>query len=325
MTIELVLAGRAELAERVRAWLGDSSATSLALQAESSHEALAVFAAVVLQLTEEERLRFLSRIVVVDSVAAWNSLSLSDEPLILVPRFRDERAIGRAGRKGHRVIVPLSSGDSGSAELIPRLARGQAEEALRSAGLPEDKVESLVTLARRSMTCFRRKLAVRPEVQQPRWAQATEARALLPSLLAGAWNDRSEGDRQTLAVLAKLAGLRPAGKVADHPNETLRRIFLPWFPQTHATVEERLRVLDALREREPQVAWELLLHLLPENHSIGHPTHKAQWREWLPDAEPGVTHREYFTVTTEVLERMLNDVGENGAQWENLIDIAEIN
>jgi DNA-binding transcriptional ArsR family regulator len=533
ITANFLLAGRSDLAKTVQAWLVDSSTSTLALQAESRDEALAVFAASVLQLPEEQRLRLLGRIIVVDTVAAWIALALSDEPLLLVMRFKDDQAIGRARRKGHRVLIPLGSEDTGdSAQVAPRVSRREAEEALRAAGVSVNDAAELVALARRSITSFRRRLALRPELQQPQWAQAAEGRSLVPALLVGAWNDQSAADRavlsslarreyeefsdglvrwangadpplrrvgdlwqlvskedawvqlaryvrredmdrfqevvlrvlgtpdprfdlpaedrwlasvrgrvrqhsaalchgiaETLAVmgsrgenmritgnatlrdvatyivrellaranrdwriwasiarylpllaeaapdallgavevglagdnpvvmelfveepsplfgssehtgllwaletlawsrdclgratliLAQLARRDPGGKLANRPEATLRGIFLPWLPQTAATVEERLRVLDLLRQREPNVGWTLMRQLLPEFHSFGHPTAKPQWREWAPDTN-AVTRRELFTVTKEVLQRMLDDVGLSGTRWEDLI------
>jgi hypothetical protein len=104
-------------------------------------------------------------------------------------RFRDEQAIGRARRKGHRVVIPLGLEDTGeAAEVAPRVGRREAEEALRASGVPEREVAELVTLARRSMTSFRRKVGIRPELRQPAWAESAAGRKSVAALLAGAWD-----------------------------------------------------------------------------------------------------------------------------------------
>ena len=534
ITMQFVLAGRDRLANKVIDWLLKSSETTLALRAESCQEALAVFAAIVLDYSGSEREWLLARIVVVDNVATWNALSLSNEPLILIPRFEDDAALGRAKRTGHRVVVVLGAeSTSGSSEEVRRLARGKAEEALRAMGIKENKVLSLATLARRSMTCFRRALAVRPEIQRPQWAQSNEGRRLVPALLAGVWTDTSKADRALLSTLARcdyeafsdsvsqwvgatdpplrcvgavfelvsredswaqlaryvrrddlnpfrqvvlhvlgvpdpqfdlpleqrwlagvhgqvpahssglseglavtlaimgargdvctvaggvslrqeaesivgelldranqdrrlwgslshvlpllaeaapdvflaaveaglagdtppvmelfveapdplfgsanhsgllwaleslawspdhlarasfllatLARLDTGGQWANRPAASLRAIFLPWLPQTTARVENRLDVIDRIRDREPDVSWKMMKALLPESHGIGHPSTKPQWREWAPDEDPRITRGEFFEVTKEVLQRMLNDVGASGARWEDLI------
>ena len=534
ITMQLVLAGRKGLANKVIDWLVKSSETTLALRAESCQEALAVFAATILGYSGSEREWLLSRIVVVDTVATWNALTLSNETLILIPRFEDDAALGRARRTGHRVVLPLGAeSTSDSSEEVRRLARGEAEEALRAMGIQEKKVRNLATLARRSMTCFRRALAVRPEIQRPQWAQSNEGRRLVPALLAGVWTDTSKADRAVLStlarcdyeafsddtsrwvdasdpplrrvddvfelvsredswaqlarhvrrddldrfrqvvldvlgvpdpqfdlplkdrwfagvhgqvpahssrlyegltvtlaimgargevftvaggmtlrqkaesivsellgranqdtrlwlslshvlpllaeaapdvfleevedglkgdtprvmdlfveapdplfgsanhsgllwaleslawspdhlaraalVLATLAHMDPGGQWANRPAASLRGIFLPWLPQTTARVEKRMDITDRLRERTPDVSWKLMKELLPEFRGISFPSAKPRWREWAPDEDPRVTRGEFFEVTKEVLQRMLNDVGTSGARWEDLI------
>ena len=172
LTKEFILAGRKPLTDKAMEWLIKSSEATFALQASSQAEALAILAAILLnQPAGLERDRVVARTLVVDSLTAWNVLTLSDAPLILIPRFdEDYAAIGRARRNGHRVVVLLGAADSsGTAEEAPRLGRREAENALRAMGIAEKKVAKLADLARHSMTCFRREIAVRPEIRQPPW------------------------------------------------------------------------------------------------------------------------------------------------------------
>ena len=139
---------------------------------------------------------------------------------------------------------------------------------------------------------------------------------LLWSLETLAWSPDYLG-RATL-ILAQLVNRDPGGRLSNRPEKTLRAIFLPWLPQTAATVEERLRVLDLLRQRDPGVAWTLMRQLLPEFYGVGTLTAKPRWREWVPETNV-VARREVFTVTKELLHRMLDDVALNGMRWEDLI------
>lgn len=202
---ELVLAGRGQVVEKVHEWLRGPSET-IALRSESREEALAVFAAALQQLPSEERDQQFSRAVVVRDVSAWDHLTGSQVSLTLLLDFGgDPDAVTRAARKGHRVVVPLGRCDSTSATTlsIPRISRREAAKALTDTGVAEDRARELAVLARRSLTSFRRKFALRPEVRQPRWADPPEARALLPALLAGQWDGSKNGDRQVLAALAR--------------------------------------------------------------------------------------------------------------------------
>ena len=120
-------------------------------------------------------------------------------------------------------------------------------------------------------------------------------------------------------ILATLARLDPGGQWANRPAASLRAIFLPWLPQTTARMEKRMDIIDRLRERAPDVSWKLMKELLPEYHGTSFPSSKPQWREWAPDEDPQVTRGEFFEVTKEVLQRMLEDVGVLGERWEDLI------
>lgn len=230
---ELILSGRGEAVEKVHAWLRDPSAP-LALQAESRDEAMAVFAAAVQQLPPEERVAHLAPELVVRDLPAWHRLAASGESLILVPVFESREAIARAARGGHRVVVALGRADSvsGMTLVVPRLAQEDATKALGAAGVPEERARELAALARRSFMSFRRRLAVRPEIEQPDWARPGQARSLLPALLAGSWSDANEADREALATLARVPYQEVSGIAVRWSNESdppARHIGDTWF------------------------------------------------------------------------------------------------
>jgi transposase len=125
---------------------------------------------------------------------------------------------------------------------------------------------------------------------------------------------------QAAVLLARLARLDPGGRLQNRPQNSLRSIFLLWHPQTVAGLEPRLRVLVLLLDREPEVAWRLLRHLLPEHHGIGHNNPRPRLREWAPDSPEPVTRGEFFKGVSEVVTRMLACVGVNGPHWQDLIE-----
>lgn len=145
---------------------------------------------------------------------------------------------------------------------------------------------------------------------------------LLWALETLAWHPDHLG-RAALA-LARLAAIDPGGKLTNRPAKSLREIFLGWHPQTTATLEQRVQVIDVIREREPSVAWDLSCALLPENHGVAMNTPTPRWREWLPDAKPQVTMGEYRSFVGHLLDRLLLDVGEDGARWRRLIEALEV-
>ncbi|MGA7730569.1 MAG: NB-ARC domain-containing protein [Chloroflexia bacterium] len=200
---KLLTTGRDDAVNRVYEWLR-GSASPLTVRASTREEAVAFLAATLQQLPPEQLLPYISRMVIVKDERAWNHLRASQSPLILVPLFEVGDAITRAVRSGHHIFLPLGTDDSTSSTTVdlPRLRVAHTKEVLVGMGLPEVRVTELAVLARRSVMALRRKLAITPEVQQPLWAKPESARALLPALLVGAWQDTQEGDRKVIARLA---------------------------------------------------------------------------------------------------------------------------
>lgn len=121
---------------------------------------------------------------------------------------------------------------------------------------------------------------------------------LLWALEGLAWHE--EHFVRVAVIFAELASHDPGGNWANRPANSLTTILLPWHPQTLAPVEKRITSIRAIRMDFPDIAWKLLLRLLPNQHQISSGTHKPQWRnvvskEW----EPTVTHKEYWQQVTE--------------------------
>lgn len=530
----LMIGGREQERDRIISWLRGSP-SPLSLQADSPEEAISFLAAVIHELDDEEKSSVLSRAVVVNSAVAWqNLISSSDTPLILIPQLQEVEGIGQAIKNGHHVFIPLGRTSSDKEHRLPRIKRDSAEEALRAMGLSRDRAKHLATLARRSLSALRRKLAIARNIQQPAWARANNARSLLAPLLASAWDDSCVGDREALAQLsgmpyerlqailvrwanetdppvrrvgdvwmiaaqedawrllagyltnddlqcfenvaidilseldsafelppeqryaasvygkvlnrsgrlresiaetlalmatlssevsfianktgedvtrrvirqlmerarnnpdlwaslayqlpllaeaapgifldavdaglsgenpilvslfqdrtsdafvsssphtgllwaletlawhpdylsqaalslARLTRLDPGGRLANRPAASLRDIFICWHPNTTASLNSRLNVLDAIRRREPEVAWHLLINLLPKHHSVVSPTHGTKWRDWVPDPLAGITVQEYLEATNAILQRLLSNAGNDATRWCSLI------
>ena len=91
------------------------------------------------------------------------------------------------------------------------------------------------------------------------------------------------------------------------------------MPQTLATPEARLAVLDSLVLRHRGIAWPLLRGLLPEMHGVGTYTHEPRFRTWKKEMGP-LTMKEYWQVVDGVLEDMLAIVAESPDLWPDLIE-----
>lgn len=122
-------------------------------------------------------------------------------------------------------------------------------------------------------------------------------------------------------ALARLTRLDPGGRLANRPGSSLRGIFVPWYPQTSASFEERLQVLDMLREREPAVSWKLMLSLLPRPGEMGVSANAPQWRNWKPEEQDSsYTYAELWKAAEELIVRLLTDVGSGNTHICDIIE-----
>ncbi len=96
-------------------------------------------------------------------------------------------------------------------------------------------------------------------------------------------------------LLGELASIDPGGKWANRPANSLADIFLPWHPQTCATIQKRKSAVETLLRELPIVGWKLLLALLPNAHQVTSGTRKPAWRDFINIGwKEGVTHNEYW-------------------------------
>lgn len=125
--------------------------------------------------------------------------------------------------------------------------------------------------------------------------------------------------RVTVA-LGRLAAHDPGGSLANRPINSLREIFLPWLPHTRANLSQRLQAIDVLAAREPGIAWDLSVRLLPQGlpeHSTR--THVPRWRQWQETGAVRVTGGEYWDTVSALADRLLAWVGTDGQKWSQLL------
>ncbi|MCO5296339.1 MAG: hypothetical protein M9921_05725 [Fimbriimonadaceae bacterium] len=103
----------------------------------------------------------------------------------------------------------------------------------------------------------------------------------------------------------------------NNPLASLRQVYVPWHPCTEADAEERMAVLDSLRQSHPVASWDLLGQLMPRDHDVAHPTSRPEFREW------GGERSEQFQTQVKrcydtVLGWMVGDAGVNAGRLASL-------
>lgn len=119
-----------------------------------------------------------------------------------------------------------------------------------------------------------------------------------------AWSD--EYLTRVVIILGELAARDPGGNWGNRPGNSLWAILLPWFPQTLASIQKRLSAVATLQNEFPEVAWKLLLNLLPQSQQSSSMNHKPTFRRIIPDDwSEGVTNRDYWEQITGYAELAL--------------------
>src|SRR5665213_2751365 len=80
-------------------------------------------------------------------------------------------------------------------------------------------------------------------------------------------------------ILAALSHVEIKGNWGNSPKRSLLGIFRSWFPQTSATVQQRIQVIDTLIQREPDIAAELLNQLASISYDVANPAYRPVWRD----------------------------------------------
>jgi hypothetical protein len=159
-------------------------------------------------------------------------------------------------------------------------------------------------------------LKVFEQESDPMFARSPHT-GLLWALESLAWSPDHFG--QAVSLLARLAELDPGGQLSNRPDRSLAGIYCPWHPETTSNNDQRLATLDGIRDRHPQVAWELMVSLLPESHGVHFPTSSPRFRDWKP-SDPIVTNLQYFEFVESLIDRLIQDAADVPERWQKLVD-----
>jgi hypothetical protein len=234
LSSDLMFAGREPTRDTIREWFTSPSAElTLSVESESPGETLALVAAALVSLPDDERVAMLARTVVVRDADALIQVGAAGELLQIVTTFSPGDLAQRATRRGHRVLIPRSPGEGMTGTLtVPRLHRDAAGRELEAMGLPHDRARDLAGLARRSLLALRRRLATSAAISRPGWARPDVGPSVLPIFFLGAANDDVPGDTEALALLAGEpveAAVAQLARLAAAPDPPVRRVGSVWY------------------------------------------------------------------------------------------------
>jgi transcriptional regulator with XRE-family HTH domain len=224
LSADLVLVDREDEGTRLLNWLyGEPAAMSV--QAEAPGEAIAFLYASIEQLPGGYRDFYHTRAIVAADADTARLLADVATPLIIILDAPDPGLAMHLVEKGHYVYLAFGSniGAPTEALALKRPTRFSIERELEKMGLQHHEAQNFAHDSGRSLTILRRLIPAAPSYRTPEWATPEAARALIPALLAGAWDEGQEGDRAMLGDLAGTsydkvtAALTPLLSIADSP------------------------------------------------------------------------------------------------------------
>ncbi len=124
---------------------------------------------------------------------------------------------------------------------------------------------------------------------------------LLWALEILAWSPRHLA--RVCDALARMMAFPVRKNLGNRPSNSLISLLRTWWPQTTASAQVRLAVLDRLIGAHPDAAWEVLTHCVPSGSMWASENAKPHWRDDDAGA-PRVNHFDEYYVA-EVWERIL--------------------
>jgi plasmid maintenance system antidote protein VapI len=103
-------------------------------------------------------------------------------------------------------------------------------------------------------------------------------------------------------ILARMSRIKIDDNWVNKPIGSLAAIYRSWMPQTAASLEERIRALEVLTRDFPDVGWQICLLQFDRSETIGHYSHKPEWRNDASGAGEPRGGRERYEFARKALD-----------------------
>ncbi|ALM50142.1 hypothetical protein AMR72_15315 [Flavobacterium psychrophilum] len=219
-TPESITSGRERAMEALKEFLSGAPGIK-AFRASTKNEAIAFVVASAKQFLPEEQNRFFAKTLLVEHESSYRPLHKNTKvALNIIPKFENKQSVYAAVSSGHHVIVPLGGDDEFSKDFtvgLPILGKEGLVNSLVAMGFSREDAERYSREAARDITILRRMLHFQHNA--PIWSKSAQVPELLPALIVGRWNDKSEADQE---LLVKLAG-KPYDQFVAEMAQWLRK------------------------------------------------------------------------------------------------------
>lgn len=124
---------------------------------------------------------------------------------------------------------------------------------------------------------------------------------------------------RVVLVLAGLSQLEIKSNMANQPFNTLKDIFLGWINYSSVTYQEKIQILqNILYKIYPDIAWKLLIELLPDNHNMTSGIVKPKYQDWDEAIDKDVNRKGSYLYYKGINELLLKYVGNDNQRWHDV-------
>ncbi len=106
-------------------------------------------------------------------------------------------------------------------------------------------------------------------------------------------------------ILAQLSQQKINDNWMNKPGDSLQDIFRSWMPQTAASVRERVKVLEILIKRFPDIGWAICIAQIQPGSRTGFPSYRPRWRSDASGAGQVVTRKEIYDFERKALDLLI--------------------
>ena len=149
------------------------------------------------------------------------------------------------------------------------------------------------------------------------WASPSRT-GLLWALECLAWKPQNLS--RVSLILARLSQQKIDDNVMNKPGNSLQDIFRSWMPQTAASVEDRVKVLEMLIKRFPDIGWAICIAQIQPGSQTAFPNYRPRWRSDASGAGQVVTHKEIYDFKRKALDLLIDWPSHDEKTLGNLIE-----
>lgn len=141
---------------------------------------------------------------------------------------------------------------------------------------------------------------------------------LLWALERISWN--SDYTPRVVLILAQLSHFEIQSNLSNKPFNSLKDIFLGWINYSSLTYQEKIQILEyILLKKEPQITWNLLLELLPNNHSMSSGIARPKYNTWDEKLPKQILEIDFHNYNSEINRLLFENIDNEAERWRELL------